>query len=41
MDPAGGHTTAKREIPGNLSMGCILPATPELNPAENVWQHLR
>jgi len=41
MDQAGWHTTAQLEIPSNLSMVGIPPATPELNPAENVWQHLR
>ena len=41
MDQAGWHTTAKLKIPSNLSIVCIPPATPEFNPAENVWQHLR
>ena len=41
MDQAGGHTTAKLKIPSNLSIICIPPATPERNPTENVWQHLR
>ena len=41
MDQAGWHTTPKLEMPSNLSIVCIPPATPELNPAENVWQYLR
>jgi len=36
MDQAGWHTTAKLEIPSHLSIVCIPPVTPELNPAENV-----
>jgi len=34
MDQIGCHTTARLEMPGNLSIVCIPPATPELNPAE-------
>lgn len=41
LDQAGWHTTAKLDVPHNLSLVCIPPATPELNPAENVWQYLR
>ena len=41
MDQAGWHTTNKLEVSGNVSIVCMPPATPELNPAENVGQYLR
>ena len=41
MDQAGWHTTTHLEVPDNLSLVYIPPASPELNPAENVWQYLR
>src|SRR5699024_1624733 len=41
MDQAGWHTTSQLKVPDNLSLVFIPPATPELNPAENVWQYLR
>jgi transposase len=41
MDQAGWHTTPKLEVPDNLSLVFIPPASPELNPAENIWQYLR
>ena len=41
MDRAGWHTTDKLRIPKNLII-ILLPArSPELNPAENIWQFLR
>ena len=41
MDRAGWHTTAKLEWPPNVRPMFIPPASPELNPAEQVWQYLR
>lgn len=41
MDQAAWHTTAALEIPENLSLMFIPPKSPELNPAENIWQYLR
>lgn len=41
LDQAGWHTTAKLRIPGNLSLLPLPPRSPELNPAENLWQFLR
>lgn len=41
MDRAGWHKTDKLKLPKNLTI-ILLPArAPELNPVENVWQHLR
>jgi transposase len=41
MDQAGWHTTAKLDIPDNLSLIPIPAKCPELNPVENVWQYMR
>ncbi len=41
LDQAGWHTTEKLEIPKNLTLLPIPPASPELNAAENIWQYLR
>ena len=41
MDRAGWHKTERLKVPKNLTI--ILPPSrsPELNPVENIWQHLR
>lgn len=41
MDQASWHTTGQLAVPDNLSIVFIPPASPELNPTENVWQYLR
>lgn len=41
LDRAGWHTTAKLKAPDNLTLIPLPPRSPELNPAENVWQFLR
>lgn len=41
LDQAGWHTTGKLRLPDNLSLLALPPKSPELNPAENVWQFLR
>ncbi len=41
LDQAGWHTTEKLVAPANLTLVCLPPKCPELNPAENVWQFLR
>ena len=41
MDQAGWHTTDKLQIPENLSIVCLPPRSPELNPHENIWQYMR
>ena len=41
MDQAGWHTTAKLQIPENISILCLPPRYPELNPHENIWQYMR
>jgi transposase len=41
MDRAGWHTTAKLAMPKNITPILLPSRAPELNPVENVWQHLR
>ena len=41
LDEAGWHTTRKLEVPSNISLLHLPPASPELNPTENVWQYMR
>jgi transposase len=41
LDQAAWHTTKKLQIFDNLSLLSLPPASPELNPVEQVWQQLR
>jgi hypothetical protein len=41
LDQAGWHTTPKLSIPENITLLPLPPRSPELNPAENLWQFLR
>jgi transposase len=41
LDKAGWHTTRKLQVPSNISLLHPPPASPELNPTENVWRYLR
>jgi hypothetical protein len=41
LDKAGWHTTRKLHLPSNITLLHLPPASPELNPTENVWQYLR
>ena len=41
LDKAGWHTTRKLQVPFNISLVHLPPASPELNPTENVWQFMR
>jgi hypothetical protein len=41
LDQAGWHTTKALKCPSNMTLISLPPASPELNPAENVWQFLR
>ena len=41
LDRAGGHTTAKLDVPRNITPIFLPSRAPELNPVENVWQFLR
>jgi transposase len=41
LDQAAWHTTANVRVFDNLSLLPLPPASPELNPVEQVWQQLR
>lgn len=41
IDNAGFHSTKNIAIPDNIKLIRIPPYTPELNPAEKVWQYLK
>jgi hypothetical protein len=41
LDRAGWHTTAKLDVPKNITTIFLPSRSPELNPVENVWQYLR
>lgn len=41
LDQAGWHTSAKLDVPANISILPLPPRAAELNPAENIWQFMR
>lgn len=41
LDKAGWHTTAKLQLPVNITLLPLPPRCPELNPTENIWQYMR
>ena len=41
LDRAGWHTTAKLNVPRNITPILLPSRAPELNPVENIWQYLR
>jgi hypothetical protein len=41
LDQAAWHTTEKLHLPDNLVLLPLPAKSPELNPAENVWEFLR
>jgi transposase len=41
LDRAGWHLSGDLAIPANLTLMPLPPRSPELNPAENIWQYLR
>jgi DDE superfamily endonuclease len=41
LDGAGWHGASARAVPDNLTRLPLPPCSPELNPLENIWQHLR
>jgi transposase len=40
-DQAGWHTTGVLAVPNNITIMLLPPRSPELNPAENIWQYMR
>jgi putative transposase len=41
LDNSGAHTAKRLVMPANVSLVFQPPASPELNPAERVWQDLK
>ena len=41
LDGAGWHTSHAFKPPHNITLLCLPPYSPELNPVENVWEYLR
>jgi hypothetical protein len=41
LDRAGWHTTAKLDMPHNITPIFLPSRAPELNPQENIWQFMR
>jgi transposase len=41
LDQAGWHGARKLVIPDNVTLVALPPYSPELNPVERVWLHLR
>jgi len=41
IDNAGFHATDKIHVPENISLVRIPPYSPELNPCEQIWQHIK
>ena len=41
LDGAGWHTSHALDPPDNVTLLCLPPYSPELNPIENVWEYLR
>jgi len=40
-DRATWHTSGKLNVPGNIQFLYLPPATPELNPIEQIWKEIR
>jgi hypothetical protein len=41
LDGAGWHKAHELEVPANMSLLAMPPYSPELNPAEHVWDYVR
>ena len=41
MDQAGWHLAGDLVVPGNMRLICLPPYSPELNPAEHLWEAVR
>jgi len=41
FDGAGGHTAGALRVPSNISLVPLPSYSPELNPTEHIWDHLR
>lgn len=41
MDNAGWHTAKKLPVPPDITIAFLPPRSPELNPVERLWRHIR
>jgi transposase len=41
LDGAGWHKAGSLKIPGNMHLIFLPPHSPELNPAEHIWENIR
>ena len=41
LDQASWHQAHELKIPSNIKLLPLPPYSPELNPAEHIWEHLR
>jgi putative transposase len=41
LDQAGWQVSTKLPVPDNITLLPLPPKSPELNPAENIWQFMR
>lgn len=41
LDQAGWHVAKKLQVPKNITIHCLPPYSPELNPVERVWAYLK
>lgn len=41
VDGAGWHVAKELEVPANITLVALPPYSPELNPVERVWLHLK
>jgi putative transposase len=41
VDRASWHTTTKRKVLDNIELFALPPATPEMNPTEQIWKEIR
>jgi transposase len=41
MDQAGWHLSGKLTVPANMTLVPLPPYSPEINPIERFWQHLK
>lgn len=41
LDRAGWHTTGKLKVPPNITLHFLPPTSPQLNPIERLWRHIK
>jgi len=41
MDGAGWHKSKDLQVPSNITILYLPPYSPELNPVERLWQHIK